>query len=167
MASRTFIDSNFSMIKRMVHIFADVNSPEGAAAATLQKWNYPVFGTGPNARTYTAAPVATALPSGPGPYPLQYTAGAEGVLSTTRTGTGLWTIKFQDNYQRLMSVIATPSSAGGTPTFAMVSKNTTTTNMASVGGSLVGLAFWDFAGAAVDPIGHVRLAFILGDATEP
>ena len=33
--------------------------------------------------------------------------------------------------------------------------------------TLVGLAFLDFAGAAVDPIGHVRLHLILADSTAP
>lgn len=168
MANRTFMDQNFSLIKRMVHIFCDVTSTEAVTpVVTLNRWNYPVFGTGPNARTYTAAPVATALPSGPGPYPLQYTAGSEGVLSVTRTGVGLWTFKMQDSYQRLMTFSAVPSTAGGVPTFATATKNTTTTNMSTVAGSLIGVAFWDFAGAAVDPIGHVRMTFILGDATEP
>jgi hypothetical protein len=168
MASRTFIDSNFSLIKRMVQLFLDISVSEAVTPVpTLQKWNYPVFGTGPTARTYTAAPSASTLPSGPGPYPLQYAAGSEGVLSIARTAVGLYTLTLQDNYQRLVGLNAFPSGAGGTPVFARVSENTTITNMSNSVGSIIGLAFWDFAALAVDPIGHVRISLVLQDATEP
>ncbi len=151
----------------MVHLFADVTSAEGTHVVTLNKYNYGTFAAGPNINTYTAAATAAAIPVSAGNYPLQYTAGWEGIFSVTRTGVGLWTIKLQDNYNRLLVPYAYPSTAGGTPTFASMSENTTITNMASAGGSLIGLAFWDFAGVAVDPIGHVRLSLILCDATEP
>ncbi len=48
MANRTFIDKNYSFVKRMVHLFCDVSVSEAATPVpTLQKWNYPVLGTGP------------------------------------------------------------------------------------------------------------------------
>lgn len=167
-ANRTFIDSNFSLVKRMVHLFCTISVSEDATPVpTIRKWNYPVFGTGPNARTYTAATSATALPSGAGPYPLQYTAGSEGMLKVARTGAGLYTLTLQDNYQRMVDLHAYASVASGTPVFALVTENTTITNMAATAGSVIGLAFWDFAAAAVDPIGAVRIAITLADATEP
>ncbi len=168
MANRTFDQDNYSLIKRMVHLFADFSVSEAVTPVpTLQKWNYPTFGIGAAARTYTAAATASTLPTGAA-YPLQYQAGSEGVLSVTRTAVGLYTLKLQDNYQRLMGLMAFPSGAGGTPVFALVSENTTISNYTGAGvtGSVIGLAFWDFAAAAVDPIGHVRLTLILADATE-
>ncbi len=169
MANRTFKDSNFSMVARMVHLFFDFNVTEAVTPVpTLQKWNYPVFSTGPNARTYTAAASAATLPTGAGPWPLQYQAGSEGVLDVTRTAVGKYTVRLQDNYQRLVSQTGYAAVASGTPTFAIVTENTTITSLGATSGTgIVGLAFWDFAGAAVDPIGHVRMTFILADATEP
>lgn len=168
MASRTFIDKNYSFVKRMVHLFCDISISEAVTPVPLlQKWNYPVFSAGPNARTYTAAATASALPTGAGPYPLQYAAGSEGVLSVARTAIGKYTLTLQDNYQRPMWMAAHASGASGTPVFAQMTENTTITSMAAVGGSVLGLAFWDFAAAAVDPIGHVRIVLILADATEP
>ncbi len=169
MANRTFIDKNYSFVKRMVHLFCDVSVSEAATPVpTLQKWNYPVLGTGPNARTYTAATSAASLPTGAGPYPRQYQGGSEGVLDVVRTAIGLYTLRLQDNYQRLLFVAGHAAVAGGTPVFANVTENTTITNLGSTAGTgIVGLAFWDYAAAAVDPIGHVRLHLILADATEP
>lgn len=168
MANRTYIDSNFSLVKRMVQLFCTINVSEAATPVpSLQKWNYPTFGTGPNARTYTAAPTSAGIPSSTGAYPLQYTAGSEGFFSVARTGTGLYTLTLQDQYQRMVGLRAYVSAAGGTPVFAQVTENTTITNMAGTPGSIIGLAFWDFAAAAVDPIGAVRLAFVFADATEP
>lgn len=134
----------------------------------LQKWNYPVFGVGVNSRTYTAAATAAALPTGAA-YPLQYQAGSEGILSIVRTAVGKYTLKLQDNYQRLVDLNAYAAVASGTPVFAKCTENTTTSNYTGAGvtGSVIGLAFWDFAAAAVDPIGMVRLSLTLADATEP
>lgn len=166
MAQRSFIDSNFTLVKREVRLYATISVAEAVTPVpTLLKWNYGTFGTGPNVRTYTAAPTGT-VPSSAGNYPLQYQVGAEGVLSVTRTATGLYTLRLQDNYQRLVGMNAYAAVAGGTPVFAKLTENTTITNMGSPGGSLIGLAFWDFAAAAVDPIGTVRLSFNLQDATE-
>jgi len=88
----------------------------------------------------------------------------------TRTAVGLYTLKLQDNYQRLMDLNAYAAVAGGTPVFAKVTENTTISNYTGAAvaqnGSVIGLAFWDFAAAAVDPIGTVRIALTLADATE-
>lgn len=164
MANRTFSQDNFSLIKRMVHIFTTIYVD--GTTPTVRKWNYPTFGAGANARTYTVAPSASTLPSGAA-WPLQYSAGAEGVYNVARTGTGLYTITLQDSYQRLMFVDGYAASAGGAPTFLKVTENSSITNMASSSpGSIIGLAFWDANAAAVDPVGPVRLMFILQDATE-
>lgn len=168
MASRSFIDSNFSLVKRMVHLFCDISISEAVTPVpTLQMWNYPVLGQGTAARTYTAAVSASTLPTGSGPYPLQYAAGSEGVLSVARTAIGKYTLTLQDNYQRLLQVNAHASVADGTPVFSLVTENTTITAMGTPPSSIIGLAFWDFAAAAVDPIGHVRIMLVLQDATEP
>lgn len=168
MANRSFIDSNFSIVKRVVRLFATISvSGDVTPVPTVQKWNYPVLGTGPNARTYTAATAASALPSG-APYPQQYAAGSEGILSVVRTAIGKYTLTLQDNYQRLININAYAAVASGTPVFAIVTDNTTITNLGSTSGTgIIGLAFWDFAAAAVDPVGAVRLALDLADASEP
>ncbi len=170
MANRTFIDKSYTLIKREVRLYCSFSVSEAVTPVpTLQKWNYPTFGTGPAAFTYTAATAATAIPTG-APYPLQYTAGSEGVFSIARTAVGLYTLKLQDAYQRLMDLNAFASLAGGTPTFAHCTENTTISDLNGASGSpgaIVGLAFWDFAGAAVDPIGMVRVALTLADASEP
>lgn len=170
MANRTFMDQSFTLIKREVRLYADVTSSEAVTPiVTLQRWNYPTLGTGTAGivRTYTAAPGATAIPSGTGPYPLQYTAGSEGFFSVTRTAAGKWTVVLQDAYQRLLMVNAMQSNSGGVATFVTCNEDTAITSMATTPGSTIGLKFSSAAGAAVDPIGTVRLQFILGDATEP
>ena len=167
MAQRTYDQDSFQIIRKMVHLFASISVSEAVTPVpTLLKWNYPVFDVGVNARTYTAATTATGLPSGAA-YPRQYQSGAEGVLSIARTAIGLYTLTLQDPYQRLMFVDGYAAVAGGTPVFAKVTENTTISSYAGPTTSTVGLAFWDFAAAAVDPIGVVRLALILADSTAP
>ena len=58
MANRTFIDSNFTIIKRKVELYAAV-SVAAAGAVTLQKWVYPTLGQGALNRTYTTAPTSS------------------------------------------------------------------------------------------------------------
>lgn len=167
--NRSMIDKNYSLVKRMVDLFLTINVVEGTHATTLLKWNYGTFNQGPNIRTYTAAAVpATALPTGNGPWPDQYQAGSEGSYSITRASTGLYTLVLQDNYERLVGLAAYAASAGGTPTFASISENTTISNTATVSGTaVIGLAFWDFAGSLVDPIGQVRIHLTLADSSSP
>ena len=170
MADRTFEDGkgHFSLIKRKVDLYGSFSVSEAVTPVpTLYKWNYPSLGVGVNARTYTAAPSTSALPSGTGPWPNQWVGGAEGVYSITRTAIGLYTLVLQDKYQRLIDLHAYASVAGGTPVFAHCTENTTISNMMpTTPGSIIGLAFWDFAAAAVDPIGMVRIHLELADATE-
>lgn len=152
----------------MVDLFCSFSVSEAVTPVpTLLKWNYPTFGIGVNSRTYTAAATGT-LPTGAA-YPQQYNAGAEGVYSIARTAAGKYTLTLQDKYQRLVGLNAYPSVASGTPVFAICSENTTITSMnpTTGAGSIIGLAFWDFAGVAVDPIGAVRVNLVLADATEP
>lgn len=166
MADRTFVDKQYCMVKRHVSIFAAILIDPAGTTPQLQKWNYPTLGAGPAARTYTAAPLPAALPSG-APYPLQYAAGAEGVRSVTRTGVGQWLVQFQDNYQRLLGVGMTLEVAGGVAAGQMA-VNTTTTNMAAAGGSVVGLT--TIAGGVAADLASgtlVLLRFFLADATEP
>jgi hypothetical protein len=151
----------------MVTIFADFTVDEAVTPVpTLNKWNYPTFGMGVNARTYTAAATAAALPTGAA-YPLQYRAGAEGVLSIVRTAVGKYTLTLQDRYQRVLQIDGHAATASGTPVFAKLTENTTITSMSTATGSIIGLAFWDFAAAAVDPIGEVKLRLVLSNSTAP
>jgi len=167
MAQRTFDQDSFQVIRRKVTLHASISVSEAVTPVpTLLKWNYPVFDVGVNARTYTAATTASGLPSGAA-YPRQYQSGAEGVLSVARTAVGLYTIVLQDPYQRLVDLNAYAAVAGGTPVFAHCTENTTISSYAAAAGSTIGLAFWDFAAAAVDPIGVVRLTFTLADSTAP
>jgi len=165
MADRSFIDKSYRLVKRRVDLYAAV-SVGAAGAVTLLKWNYPTFGAGPNARTYTAAPLANALPAG-APYPLQYGCGAEGVRSVTRTGAGQWLLQLQDNYQRHFGVGFTLEIAGGV-TAGQLAINSTTTNFAAAGGTIIGLTTI-IGGVAADlaagTIANLRI--FLADATEP
>lgn len=167
MAQRTFIDKQYSLVKKLVSLFADFTVTEGSGAVALNRWNYGTFGTGPTINTYTAAATTPVPPSSAGNYAAQYQIGSEGVMMVTRTGTGLWTLRLQDNYMRLMGLNFFVASAGGLSTAAKLDENTTISNYGAPGGSLVGLFFKDFAGAAVDPIGHVRLHLILADSSAP
>ncbi len=168
MANRTGNQDGTALIKKMVHLFADITITEAVTPVpVLNKWNYPVFGGGVAARTYTAAASTPVPPTSAGNYPGQYQIGAEGIMLVTRTAVGLYTLRLQDNYQRLMAMTFFIAGAAGASTVARLNENTTISNYVAQGGSLIGLAFLDFAGAAVDPIGHVRLELILADATEP
>lgn len=165
MADRTFVEKQYSLVKRRMDLYAAVAVGAGGAV-TLLRWNYPTFGAGPNARTYTAAPLANALPTG-APYPLQYGCGAEGVRSVVRSGVGQWQIQFQDQYQRCLGFGLTLEIAGGVVS-GQGAINTTTTNMRAVGGSILGITTI-VGGAAADlTAGSIAyLRFFLADATEP
>jgi len=154
-------------VKRKVEIYAAV-SVGAAGAVTLQKWVYPTLGAGALAQTYTTAPTPATTPTGAA-YPLQYSGGAEGVKSITRTGAGLWTVVFQDNYQRCLGVQANGQLAGGLSAIVSVGLNSTVTSMAAAGGSILGLALLSATATALDPAsGEVMLlSFTMADATEP
>ncbi len=166
MANRTFNDKQYTLIKRPVEIFAAV-SVGAAGAVTLQKWNYPTLGsTVSPASTYTAAPTTT--PTGGG-YPLQYQTGAEGVRTVTRTAAGLWTIKLQDNYVRILQVTAQGQLAGGLSAIVGCALNSTTSSMTASGGSTVGIALLSATATALDPADGetILLRILMHDATEP
>lgn len=167
MANRTMWGESKSLAKRIVRLWCDITAVEAGASVTLNRWNYGTFATGPTINTYTAAPATPVPASSAGNYPGQYQVGAEGVMLVTRTGTGLWTIRLQDNYFRLLGLNFFVAAAAGASAVGKCNENTTISNYGAAGGSLIGLAFLDFAGVAVDPIGHVRLAFDLADASEP
>lgn len=166
--NRTCNEKFLSIVKRPVAIYGVFNVG-AAGAVTLQQYNYPTFGAGPNARTYTAAPVGPALPASSGQWPAQYRAGSEGIYSVVRTGTGLWTITFQDNYQRLIGLSCFTRKAGGVATISDIAENTTISSMANGSGSIVGLTLLNGAAAAADPASGDQLVitFEFQDATEP
>lgn len=164
MANRTLVPDNYTLIKRKVELYAAVLVAEGGAVS-LRTWNYPVFGGGLNARTYTAAPTTAA---GQG-YPGMYQTGAEGVRSVTRTAAGLWTVKLQDNYQRCLRVDAQGSLAGGLSAIVGCGINSTLTDMNAANGSEVGIALLSATATALDPAAAttILLTIVLADATEP
>jgi len=168
MANRTFIDSSFTIVKREVRLYAAVAFTDevGGITPALQKWNYPQMGqVSAPARTYTAAPTTT--PAGSG-YPLQYQTGAEGVRTVTRTGTGLYTFKMQDNYQRILRVDFIEQLAGGIPTLAGIGINTTLTDMDADGGSEIAICLASATATAADPaVETVLFTFTLADSTAP
>ncbi len=168
MANRTFVDKNYTLVKREVTLYAAVLAGDPATTVTMRKWNYPVFGaTAAPARTYTAAPTGT-VPSGAA-YPNGYRFGAEGVQSVTRTAAGLWTVKLQDNYQRVLRVTYNGQLAGGLSLIVNVGINSTITNMDAANGSVIGLALLSATGVAADQQAAELglLSFTLADATEP
>jgi len=167
MATRSFVDKQYVLIKRQVTLYTAVSCPGGTGAVTPQKWVYPTLGAGPNARTYQAAPAATALPSGV-PYPLQYTSGAEGIRSVARTGVGLWTFTTQDNYQRLVQVSWVQQLAGGVGDIIAVGRNTTPDSFAAQGGSVFGISLMSATATVKDPVASTILfTFVFADGTEP
>lgn len=168
MASRSFIDKRYSVAKKLVDLYADFTGVE-AASPVLNRWNYGTFGTGPTINTYTAAATTPVPPSSAGNYAAQYQIGSEGVMLVTRTATGLWTLRLQDNYFRLVELNHFIAAAAGASTVAKVNENTTISDYDSPGGTLIGLALLDYAGAAVD-LGagvHLRLHLTLADSSAP
>lgn len=165
MASRAFDQWLFTIPKRVVEMFAFVAVPAGTTPV-LQKYNFPVLGSG--GRTLSAATVTTATPLG---FPQNYQAGFEGVFSVARTAVGLWTLTLQDNYQRILRVGGDHSIAGGTANIVSVVENPTITSMSSSNGSVVGIALQSSSATLADPTAGatsvVRIHLVLGDATEP
>lgn len=165
MANRAFIDKQYTLIKKPVELYAAV-SVGAAGAVTLQKWNYPTLGsTVAPASTYTAAPTTT--PTGSG-YPLQYQTGAEGIRTVTRTAAGLWTVKLQDNYTRVLQVTAQGQLAGGLSAIVTAAINSTNTSMTASGGSTIGVALLSATATALDPASGetILLRILMQDATE-
>lgn len=170
MANRSFQDQQFTLITRQVELFAAVRVGEVATTIALQKWNYPVLGTGPLARTYTAAPLPPTFPSGSS-YPLSTQGGADGVRSITRVDNGIWWVKLQDNYQRVLGVSFDVLSATGASPVVAVGKSPDLTpfSMQAKDGSFFALVFSSASGVAHDfNIGDlVHLKFVLADSTTP
>jgi hypothetical protein len=169
MASRQFTQVQYTVVKREVKVYATV-SVGANGAVTLQKWNYPVFGsTTTPASTYTAAPVLAAPPAGTASWPAMYQGGTEGVFSVTRTGTGLWTVKFQDSYQRLLFLDGHIKVAAGASNIVAIAENASISAVQTAGGSVVGVALLSSTATVADPTsGHiVNLSFTFADATEP
>jgi|SRR6201990_1139109 len=165
MANRTFKDKSYCLVNREVRLYCAV-SVGGGGAVTLQKWNYPalqpVAGV---SRSYTAASTGAAALG----WPQQQAVGSEGIRSVARTGTGLWTVTFQDDYQRCLFVGFSQVLAGGLGNIVAVAQNSTLTNLYAVGGGTLGLALMSSTATAADPTSGstVLLTFILQDASEP
>lgn len=168
MANRFLAGESYALIKRQVDIYAAFSVGE-TGTPTLLKWNYPTFAAGPNKFTYTAAnTTSTALPTG-APYPIQYENGSEGVRSVARTATGLWTITFQDNFQRMVMLQGFTRIAGGAAKIVGFNENTTITNMSAAGGSIVGVSMVSSTATLADPqtTETILLTFTFADSSTP
>lgn len=161
MAQRTFKPQSWSLLNGLITIRARILM--SGTTPLLQKWQYPTPNSG------TIGSYANALTSGAGASGFGATAGTEGVLSVTRTGVGLWTVKLQDNYQRLLDMRLYQSLAGGLGTIVAAHENTTITSMTASLGSVLGIALVSSTGTAADPADTtgVTLTLMLQNATEP
>jgi hypothetical protein len=166
MAMRDFDPYFLTIQKRVASVWAEIAVPTGTTPV-LQKYNYPTLGAGPNARTLTAAPTT----GGGTGFPTRYVQGAEGVFSVARTGTGLWTLTLQDQWQRVLAISGNHSIAGGTANIVAITENTTLTNMTAVGGSVIGIGLLSSTATLADPTASassiIRIRIDLQDATEP
>lgn len=165
--NRTMDEKDLTILKRVCRLWAIVGVPTGTTPV-LQRWNYPQLGqSGGVVRTYTTAPTAAAALG----FPNNYLAGADGVFSVTRTATGLWTIKLQDNYQRVLQLKVDMSIAGGLANIVAIGENSTISSMQAANGSVIGVALLSSTGTAADPTAAasslVRICIDLQDATEP
>lgn len=166
MANRTFIDKSYSLAKGEVRLYAAFTAAE-AASPTLLEWNYPQMGMGTTApgRTYTAAPTTGGSTS----FPTQYVQGAEGVFSVARTAVGLWTVTFQDAYQRLLGLYGFISVAGGAPNIVAIHENTSISSFNTGTRSVVGVSFMSATATLADPTtaSRVQLCFTFQNLTAP
>lgn len=164
MANRTFDQSLLTIQKRIVSLWAVIAMPSGTTPV-LQRWKYPSLNSG--AGSYVAA----ATTGGGTSFPNRYVQGADGIFSVARTSPGLWTLTLQDSYQRLLSVSGNHSIAGGTANIVAITENTTITNIAAAGGSVIGIALLNATGTLADPTGSassiIRIRLDLHDASEP
>src|SRR5690242_3438888 len=137
-ANRQLNQGRYSLLKGLTDVFAVVNVGAGGAV-TLQQWIYPSLGTtAALAYTYSAAPTTGGSLSWPG----RTAQGEAGIYSVARTAAGLWTVTFQDFWDRLVGLSFFSRLAGGLSAVVAVHENTTITAMSTQanGGSIVGVA---------------------------
>lgn len=156
MANRFFMQSIAALPKGLVVIQARILM--SGTTPVLQVWQPPTQGGG-----YGTYGTATAASAGFG----GTKGGAEGVASVTRTGTGLWTLVLQDNYQRLLDWDVKQQLAGGLSTIVGVGINSTLTDLTTAGGSTVAVALLSATATAADPADTtiVVLNFLLSNST--
>ncbi len=88
--------------------------------------------------------------------------------TVTKTGTGLYTFKMQDNYQRILRVDFIEQLAGGLGTLMGVGINSTLTNLDAAGGSEIAIALLSATVTAADPaVETILFTFTLADSTAP
>jgi hypothetical protein len=170
MSNRSYIDQQFTLLKRQVDLFMSV-SVGAAGAVTLQKWNYPSLGGGANAWSYTAAPTS----GGGSTFPTAYITGEGGIRSVVRTAAGAWTITLQDSYQRLLAMDPTFIQSAGQPAapFFCVKPNTkggTTGDVTLQAGGTIQVLFQSsVGGGGADPANGEIINFRIGlqAASEP
>lgn len=166
MANRYFMNQSYSLVKGEVRLYAAFTAAE-LASPTLLEWNYPQMGQGTTApaRTYTAAPTT----GGAATFPLTAAQGAEGIFSVARTAVGLWTVTFQDGYQRLIDLHGYVSVAGGSTNVVAIHENTSITNLMSgtPPRAIVGVSFLSATGTLADPTtgARVQLCFTFQNLT--
>jgi len=161
MANRFTINAYWSLLKGVTLVRARILL--SGTTPVLQKWTYPAPNSG------TIGSYGTAPTSGGGAGGFGDTAGCEGVLSVTRTGTGLWTVQLQDSFQRVLDLGGYASLAGGTSNIVAIHENTSISDMVASGGSKVGVALLSATATAADPdaSSYVTLNMVLQNSTSP
>lgn len=144
MAARSFYQFRGTLEPEMVTLFATVSVGAGGAV-TFQKFD-------PVANAYSAAA----------------SAGWRGILSVVRAGTGLWTVTFNDTYQRCITMAAS-FLAGATGPAAPIASLVTgaSNNVRSNTAPTVQVLFCSSAGTAADPASgeQVTLQFNLSNSS--
>lgn len=135
MANRMWTEFSFTPVKGLHTVYAQI-AFNGTGSPTLLAWN-------PATKTYAAAP----------------TGGTQGVLSVTRNGTGDYTIKLQDTYQRLLGY--DPMFIGSTNAAAPIAQvkvasspnaaGSTTAQGLGTGFNSINLLTFSAQGTAADP----------------
>lgn len=147
MAARTFQQFQGSLEKGVVKLWCYV-SVGGSGAVTFKKWTWE---------------------NGSGSYATADSSGYGGVVSVTKTGTGLWSVLLQDTYARVLGVTGTTFLAGGTATAVAIGVNTTLTDVTSLTAPTVAVALLDSTAHAANPASgdNVLLEITLQNSTAP
>lgn len=146
MAARTFYQFRGTLEPELVTLYATVSVGAGGAV-TFQRFD-------PASNTYSAAAAA----------------GWRGVLSVVRVSTGLWTVTFQDTYQRCIYMGASVLCTTAGPAAPVVSLVTgALNNIRSNTAPTLQVLFSDDAGTTTDPASgeQVTLKFDLSNSSLP
>ena len=108
MAARSFTDYQYSLVKGLVGLGANITFGS-SGAPTLRQWRQPYTG---GAGAYSNAPTAAG--------PTRYQTGEQGIYNITRVSTGVYTLLLQDPYSRLLDFHGVFSNSTGLPTIMQI-----------------------------------------------